>query len=78
MTQYQWLKACEEFHEILWTLKTNSKEETRLYKLTRKFEIKGNFYYENPVYMIWWQGKNILATEYSNLAYSKWEKLNEK
>lgn len=79
MTNKQlWLKGCEENNTLLYPLENNN--NIYLYSLKNKYEYKHNYYYTNPVYMIWkgdkciWNSQNLFDTyQYYNKICKKEE-----
>lgn len=74
MTQYGlWLKGCEQNHTLLYKLEHNDYPETGLFKLTREHMVRGQAFYDTPVYMVWWKGEQLTATTSYQVAYRRWD-----
>jgi hypothetical protein len=72
LTQFElWLKACEEFNEIVWCLEGSG--DTGLYKLQRQYEYKNNFYYTDPTYIIWMYDRIVYVGRNAAEAYQWWQ-----
>lgn len=81
MTQFElWVKGCEINKTLVYPLHLMNRgeevhiPETGIYKLTNEYMSKGYRYYETPVYMVWWRGKQLVATTDINNAWSVWNR----
>lgn len=55
-----WVKGCEINHTDMYLLEGSG--DTAVYKLTRQYECKHNFYNVTPVYAVWVAGKELACT----------------
>ena len=68
-----WLGLCEENGNLPWMLESrDGREETGLFMIKREYMMNYTTYYETPVYLVWIDGKNILATTNYLEAYNTW------
>ena len=77
LTTYDaWLKGCEINNTRLYRLKDcDCMQETGLYKLTSEYMVRGHAYFRTPVYVVWWNGKQVLYSTNYVEAVRKWEAL---
>lgn len=78
MSNYQlWLKACEENKSLLYNLESFDTEESGLFKVTSEFMVKGHTYYDTAIFILWYEGKQLLVTPDYQLAYRKYEEVKK-
>lgn len=63
-----WIRDCEINNTELWQLEGDG--DTALYKTTKQYKYKYNFYYETPVFHVWIKGKCVTSTTNYQEAYS--------
>ena len=68
-----WSNACIEAGDFLYKLEEcEGRPETGLFKVTKEFIVGGHAFYETPVYFVWIDGRNIVATTNYFTAYNKY------
>lgn len=76
-TQFElWVKACEEFHTEIKQLE--GEKDTGLYSTLTPYELNGHTYYKAPVYHVWVEGKELIASTYMYEATAIWNKHKER
>ena len=78
MTLYEcWVRGCKENRSQVYELSTHCNvPESGFYKLTSPYTINGNTFYRSPVYIVWWNGKQIYSGMNYQEALSTWNKQN--
>ena len=71
-----WVKGCEEFHTELKRLEGDG--DTAMYVTTTPYELNGHTYYKAPVYHVWIDGKELIATTFMYEAVAIWNKHKER
>lgn len=70
-----WVKSCEEFHTEVKRLEGEA--DTAMYVTTTPYEQGGHTYYKAPVYHVWVDGKELVATTFMYEAVAIWNKHNK-
>lgn len=76
MTTYEcWVRGCKLNHSLVSELEKSNRSGTGLYRVTSEYTMNGKHYYRTPVYMLWWNDKNVYSGLDYQEAIGKWNRL---
>lgn len=67
-----WVKGCEENNTLIYLLEGSG--ENGLYKLTKEIWINHNIFYDNPIFIGWVNGEQVVVSNDYVSAYQIWRK----
>lgn len=72
-----WVRGCEMNKSTLYCLERSDKPSSGVFKVTSQTQVGNSYQNRNPVYMVWWNGKNIYSGMNYREAICVWEGINK-